>query len=106
MSAALRAKRRTTMFRTIGRFVVLGLMIAGLLGIAGGGQAGATVHPLSCAEHSAGAAVDTPADEQDPPGITPGGPDSGQAAVAQPIEAVLSNTTTNDSAHAFKADGC
>ena len=94
------------MLRAILRFLVLGLMVAGLLGVAGGGHAGATVHPQSCAERSSGAAVDTPAELQNPPGITPGGPDRSKAETAQPVVAILSNSTTNDSAHAFKPEGC
>lgn len=94
------------MLRTILRFIVLVLIAAGLLTATGGGQAGATVHPLSCAEHSEVAPVDTPAQLQDPPGLTPGGPDNSRAEIAQPIVAIESNSTTSDEANAFKAPGC
>lgn len=66
--------------------------------------ASATVHPLVCSENSS-APAETPAKTQDPPGITPGGPDQGQATTAQPVVAILTNSTSND-LNAFKAPGC
>jgi hypothetical protein len=62
--------------------------------------ASATIHPLVCAEKSP---VDTIADTQDPPGLTPGGPDMSSATTAQPVVSVLTNTGTDA---AIKPDGC
>jgi hypothetical protein len=60
-------------------------------------SASATVHPLVCSENSSAPSW-TPAKTQDPPGITPGGVDSGRAATAQPV--LVAN------AAAFKPPGC
>ena len=57
----------------------------------------ATVHPLVRSECSAAAADGTPADTQDPPGITPGGPDRSEQ-LATPVGVAA--------AAAFKAEGC
>jgi hypothetical protein len=70
----------------------------------------ATVHPLSCSENS-NAPAGTPAQTQNPPGITQpphvdSGPDQSRAVTAQPIVAILSNSTTSDSTNAFKPPGC
>jgi hypothetical protein len=63
------------------------------------GPAAATIHPLANSECSADAADDTPADTQNPPGIT--GDDN--ATEAQPVISVSGNPTAAD--NAFK-DGC
>jgi hypothetical protein len=60
----------------------------------------ATVHPLACPEKSP---VDVVADTQDPPGLTPGGPDESSATTAQPVVAVISNTGEDA---ALKPEGC
>src|SRR5215211_7575819 len=44
----------------------------------------------------------TPADTQDPPGLTPGGPDSSSADVAQPVIAVLTAPGGGFDSPAFK----
>jgi hypothetical protein len=62
--------------------------------------ASATVHPLTCAEKSP---ADVVADTQDPPGLTPGGPDQSSAVIAQPVEAVITNAGTDA---ALKPEGC
>jgi hypothetical protein len=72
--------------------------------------ASTTIHPLVCSEGSA-APAGTPAQTQDPPGITNEGthgntdPDPDHAVEAQPIVAIETNTTLND-LNAFKAPGC
>jgi hypothetical protein len=73
-------------------------------------SAGATIHPLVCSENSA-APAGTPAITQNPPGITNEGfegntdPDPDIAVQAQPVVAILTNSTTKDSA-AIKPQGC
>lgn len=73
-------------------------------------SASATIHPLVCSENSAAPAW-TPAETQDPPGITNEGthgntdPDPDHAVEAQPIVAIETNSTAND-LNAFKAPGC
>jgi hypothetical protein len=79
------------------RRIVLTLMVAALLLAMIAVPAFATVHPLARAECSAPPASDT-AGTQDPPGLTPGGPDRSRAGVAQPIQSANSN--------AFKPEGC
>ena len=87
-------------------FVVLALV--GMLLALSAAPALATVHPLVCSELSADAADGTAADTQDPPGITPGGPDSSSADVAQPVFAVLGAAAASggNSLRSFKAEGC
>jgi hypothetical protein len=68
--------------------------------IPGAVPSSATVHPLTCAEKSP---ADVVADTQDPPGLTPGGPDQSHATVAQPVEAVIGNPGTDA---ALKPEGC
>lgn len=88
------------------KFVVVFAMVGLLLAMTAG-SVSATVHPLVCSELSAAAADGTPADTQDPPGITPGGPDSSSATVAQPVVAVITAATGGaESLEAFKAPGC
>jgi hypothetical protein len=72
--------------------IVLTLLVAALLLAMMAIPAFATVHPLSKAECSGGAGT------QDPPGLTPGGPDRSSAEVAQPIQSANSN--------AFKDESC
>jgi hypothetical protein len=70
----------------------------------------ATIHPLVCSENSA-APAGTPAITQNPPGITSEGfegntdPDPDNAVQAQPVVAIMTNSTTSDSA-ALKPPGC
>ena len=49
----------------------------------------ATVHPLANSECADDSASDVPK-TQDPPGLTPGGPDNSHAEVAQPVVSVVS----------------
>ncbi len=49
----------------------------------------ATIHPLANSE-CANANASAVATGQNPPGLTPGGPDNSQAQVAQPVVSVLS----------------
>jgi hypothetical protein len=73
--------------------------------------ASATVHPLVCSELSS-APMGTPANTQNPPGITQPplppeedpGPDQSQATTAQPVLSVLGNPTATEAA--FKPEGC
>ena len=70
----------------------------------------ATVHPIVCSENS-NAPAGSPAQTQNPPGITnpphPGeGPDQSRASTAQPLVAMFSNPTPNDTANSFKPEGC
>jgi hypothetical protein len=81
------------------KVVVLFALVAALAAWSAA-SAGATVHPLVCSENSA-APTWTPAQTQNPPGIT-----GGDAAVeTQPVVAILSNSTTADLA-SFKPPGC
>lgn len=70
---------------------------------------GATVHPLSCSENS-NAPAGTPVQTQNPPGIAQPphvdpGPDQSRATTAQPVVAILTNSTAND-LNAFEPPGC
>lgn len=88
------------------RFVTV-LALTGVLLTASAGSALATVHPLVCSERSAAAANGTPADTQDPPGITPGGVDSSSATTAQPVVAVFTAAANGaKSTNAIKPEGC
>jgi hypothetical protein len=84
------------------RHVVLILSLAAAVLVFAVAPASATVHPLSNSECSADAANGTPADTQDPPGLTPGGPDSSHADVAQPVRAVLNAPGGGADSPAFK----
>jgi hypothetical protein len=82
--------------------VTVALIMALMMAVAG--PALATVHPLVCSENSA-APSDTPAQTQNPPGITSEGhepgytdPDPDKAVEAQPITVANPN--------AFKPQGC
>ena len=77
--------------RRIIMLVVVALVMAAMMALAG--PASATIHPLVCSEGSA-APSDTPAQTQNPPGITGGD----QATEAQPVLVADPN--------AFKAPGC
>ena len=78
------------------------MLLAAALLVFTAAPATGTVHPLSNSECSAPAAAGTPADTQDPPGLTPGGPDSSQAEVAQPVVAVVSAPGGGVDSPAFK----
>jgi hypothetical protein len=62
------------------------LVMASMLVLAG--PALATVHPLANSECANPSASDV-ATGQDPPGLTPGGPDQSRAEVAQPVISVF-----------------
>jgi hypothetical protein len=71
-------------------------LVVGMLAVAAV-PAFATIHPLAkmeCASDSASDVVQS----QDPPGLTPGGPDRSRAETAQPV------TVANPAA--FKPEGC
>lgn len=80
------------------RFFFIAVLAAALFALMAASSALATVHPLANSECSAPAADGTPADLQNPPGITNGGVDQSQATQAQPI------LVAND--NALKAPGC
>ncbi len=61
--------------------------------------ASATIHPLANSECSNENASEV-AQSQDPPGLTPGGPDQSKATVAQPVISVL--TAQGADSPAFK----
>ena len=82
----------------------------------------ATIHPLIpgagktlTAEPAGLPEGETPSESQDPPGLTPGGPDQSSADVAQPVLSVAppevctpegacgTNPSGGNSLHAFKA---
>ena len=77
--------KRILVLLTVAVVMALMLVVAG--------PASATIHPLVCSENSA-APSDTPAQTQDPPGITGGD----QATEAQPVLVANPN--------AFKEPGC
>ena len=77
--------KRILVLLTVAVVMALMLVVAG--------PASATIHPLVCSERSA-APSDTPAQTQDPPGITGGD----QATEAQPVLVANPN--------AFKEPGC
>jgi hypothetical protein len=77
--------------------VTVALVMALMMAVAG--PASATIHPLVCSENSA-APSDTPAQTQNPPGITGGD----EATEAQPVNSVSGNPTAAD--NAFKDEGC
>lgn len=83
--------------RRIVLMVALALVMALMLAVAG--QALATVHPLAnmeCSNENASAVTQN----QDPPGLTPGGPDQSSATVAQPVISVV--TAQGPDSPAFK----
>ena len=83
--------------RRLDFMVTVALVVASMLAIAG--PALATVHPLANSECS-GLDETTVAGSQDPPGLTPGGPDQSSATVAQPVIAVV--TAQGPDSPAFK----
>ena len=77
--------------------VTVALVMALMMAVAG--PALATVHPLAnseCSNENASAV----AQSQDPPGLTPGGPDQSQAETAQPVVSVA--TAQGEDSPAFK----
>ena len=75
------------------------LVMALMMGVAG--PASATIHPLDNSECSNENASEVP-QSQDPPGLTPGGPDQSRATIAQPVISVL--TAQGPEAEAFKTE--
>ena len=77
--------------------VTVALVMALMMAVAG--PALATVHPLAnseCSNENASAV----AQSQDPPGLTPGGPDESEAEIAQPVISV--STAQGEISPAFK----
>jgi hypothetical protein len=77
--------------------VTVAVVMALMLALAG--PALATVHPLAnseCSNENASAV----AQSQDPPGLTPGGPDQSRATTAQPVISVV--TAQGPDSPAFK----
>ena len=81
--------------------VTVAVVMAVMMGVAA--PAFATIHPISSSENSADAANGTPADTQNPPGITGEGHEPGytdrdpdHATEAQPLVSHTSNKTDND----------
>jgi len=77
--------------------VTLAVVLALMMAVAG--PASATIHPLANMECSNDANASAVTQSQDPPGLTPGGPDRSSATVAQPVIAVV---TANPDSPAFK----
>jgi hypothetical protein len=67
-------------------FMVTVASVAALM-LALAGPAFATIHPLANSECASDSSQGV-ANAQEPPGLTPGGPDQSQATVAQPVIAV------------------
>jgi hypothetical protein len=80
------------------RFFFIAVLAAALFALMAASSALATIHPLVNSECSAPAADGTPADSQNPPGITDGGVDQSHATQAQPVLVANGN--------AFKPAGC
>ena len=79
--------------------VTVALVMAMMMTVAG--PASATIHPLAnseCADDDASAFALT----QDPPGLTPGGPDESKAEIAQPVISVV--TAQGATSPAFKTE--
>ena len=98
------------MMKRITLLLTVALVMAAMMAVAG--PASATVHPLVCSEVSA-APSDTPAQTQNPPGITSEGhepgytdPDPDNATEAQPILAVGFNSPQGFENPSLKAEGC
>jgi hypothetical protein len=82
--------KRITFLLTVALVVALMMALAG--------PALATIHPLAnmeCSNENASAVTQN----QDPPGLTPGGPDQSKATTAQPV---ISVATANPDSPAFK----
>jgi len=83
--------------------VTAALVLAMMLAVAG--PALATVHPLANMECSNANASEV-TQSQDPPGLTPGGPDQSSATVAQPVISVVTAQGTDSPAFkTFPAPG-
>ena len=81
------------MMKRIVLMVTVALVMALMLALAA--PAFATIHPLSCSERSQ-APEGTAAETQDPPGLTPGGPDRSNAEVAQPVQSANDNASKDE----------
>jgi hypothetical protein len=79
--------------------VSVALVMAAMMALSA--PAFATVHPLANSECANASASDVPT-SQDPPGLTPGGPDQSSATVAQPVISVL--TAQGPDSEAFKTE--
>jgi hypothetical protein len=90
------------MMRRITLLLTVALVMALVMAVSG--PAFATIHPLAnseCAsDNSRGVA-----NEQEPPGLTPGGPDQSKAKVAQPVFAVSKGDPSTSDSPAFKTTG-
>ena len=83
--------------------VTVALVMAAMMALAG--PALATVHPLANMECSNANASEV-TQSQDPPGLTPGGPDQSSATVAQPVISVVTAQGTDSPAFkTFPAPG-
>src|SRR5215212_9157411 len=83
--------------------VTVALVMALMMALAG--PALATVHPLANMECSNANASEV-TQSQDPPGLTPGGPDQSSATVAQPVISVVTAQGTDSPAFkTFPAPG-
>lgn len=81
------------------RSLFIAVLVTALFAFMAASSALATIHPIVNAECSAAAANGTPADTQNPPGITPGSdPDPDHATTAQPLLVAAGA--------AFKPAGC
>jgi hypothetical protein len=67
------------------------------------GPASATIHSISCADH---AQDGTPAQQQEPPGITDNDFNGDNAEERQPVNSVRGNDTANENARLKKAERC
>jgi len=95
MSLVLR--KEVALMKRIILLVTVALVMAAMMAVAG--PALATVHPLANSE-CANASASGVATLQDPPGLTPGGPDQSSATVAQPVISVF--TAQGADSPAFK----
>jgi hypothetical protein len=85
--------KRITLLLTAALVMALMMVVAG--------PASATIHPLANSECSNENASEVP-QSQDPPGLTPGGPDQSRATIAQPVISVL--TAQGPEAEAFNKE--
>ncbi len=97
--------------RRITLLVTVASVMAAMMAVAG--PAFATVHPIANSECSASAAEGTPADTQNPPGITSEGhepgytdPDPDNATEAQPLVQIFGQNKTDEDLHAVKSEEC
>jgi hypothetical protein len=83
--------------------VTVAVVMALMLGVAG--PALATIHPLANSECASDNSQGV-ANEQEPPGLTPGGPDQSKATTAQPVIAASGgDPLADDPSPAFKTSG-